>query len=205
MADSDLGHTGDVGEKGTCLMRFLFSIFLLVLLASCCRIDEMPTLQKVSKPESVSELFQFRLERSGKTKLSGLLAIKQQENGIWNGLLDATGIPLVKMLVGADGSKHLEYCSKAVCDTKLPEILGKLVDYIYFMPANAECPWYAFSCICEESENGQISTKWKKFGPLSVWKVDHLTTPGNKEKIEVRMYFSSVKVHLQRIDSSTKN
>ena len=145
-----------------------------------------------------STLYRFRLEHSAETKFSGLLALKPREDGMWSVLLDATGIPLVKMLVKMDGTKQIEYCATALRESKLPELLGKLIEYIYFIPAREDCPWYILSRVCFETENQKQSVKWKKWGPLRIWEVEQVTSI--QEKITVHMNLSSISVHLLRID-----
>lgn len=179
-------------------MRFLLYLFLLLILTGCCRLADIPDTSKPVPTEPDNALYQFRLERSGATKLSGLLALKHQGEGVWGGLLDATGVPLVKILVQPDGTHALEYCAAAVCDTKLPEVVGNLVKYLYFSPANQTCPWYTVSCICEDSESDH-KIKWKKFGPFRSWGVEKKNLKGRDESIDVQMYFSTVKIHLKRI------
>ncbi len=149
-----------------------------------------------------STLYRFRLEHSDETKFSGLLALKPREDGMWSVLLDATGIPLVKMLVQTDGTKQIEYCATALRDSKLPELLGKLVEYIYFTPAKADCPWYALSRVCLETEDQKQSIKWKKWGPIRIWEVEQVPS-AIQEKITVHMNLSSISVHLLEIGNNT--
>jgi hypothetical protein len=157
----------------------------------------MPDLQANLQTDSPDKLYQFRLERSGQTKLAGLLAIRHQADGVWGGLLDATGIPLVKLLVTPAGNNEIEYCAATVCDTKLPEVIGKLIHSIYFRPADPECPWYTVSCVCAQSA-GDKKVKWNKTGPFRSWEIT-MEKPGTiEEKIAMKMYFSSVLVQLQR-------
>lgn len=186
-------------------MRYFLPFLFLLAMTGCCRIQtDLPWPQE-SQDERTSELYRFHLERSGTTKLSGLLALQPKEEGMWSVLLDATGVPLVKMLVRSDGAKKVEFCAAAVCDTRLPEVLGKLVDYIYFMPAGTDCPWYAFSCTCMVDEGAGRRVRWERFGPFRLWEVDRVLSPGQKEKIHVRMYFSSVTVQLDRMEGLQRN
>ena len=177
-------------------MRYLLLLALLGL-AGCCGIrQEIPELQKNLQTEFTDRLYQFRLERSGQTKLAGLLALKQQGDTMWGGLLDATGIPLLKLQVTEEGNHEIEYCSAAVCDTRLPEMIGKLINSIYFTPPNNECPWYTVSCICEESVNDE-RIKWKKFGPFRSWELTQKNPGAPGETIFMKMYFSSVQIRLK--------
>lgn len=181
-------------------MKHFIPLILLLILTGCCQVAQQP-LWPMTGESITSSLYRFRLERSAETKFSGLLALKPREDGMWSVLLDATGIPLVKMLVHADGSRQIEYCAAALCDSRLPELLGNLIEYIYFIPANANCPWYAFFSVCLETDNQEQSVKWERFGPIRLWEVEQATTPAMQEKITVHMSLSSITVHLQRIDN----
>jgi hypothetical protein len=155
-----------------------------------------------SESTTSSALYRFRLERSAVTKFSGLLALKPRKDGMWSVLLDATGIPLVKMLVHTDGTKQAEYCAAAICDSRLPELRGKVVEYIYFPPENADCPWYAFFSVCLETKDQAQSVKWKRMGPIRLWEVEQIP-PDMEERITVKMKLSSITVHLQRIENKS--
>lgn len=185
------------------MKHFLLCILMLGL-SGCCTIVETPFLQKETLPDQASELYRFHLERSGTTGLSGLLALKPRENGMWGVLLDATGVPLVKLLVMPDHSYDIKYCATAVCETRLPELLGKLIDYIYFIPANEECPWYALSCICQVTDDSGRSIKWKRFGPLHLWEVEYERPSMESEEITIHMKLSSVTVRLQRMEKEKR-
>ena len=145
-------------------MKHILPWILLFTLTGCCRVAELPLWPGESKPDTSSALYRFRLERSAVTKFSGLLALKPREDGMWSVLLDATGIPLVKMLVHTDGTKQVEYCAATLCDSRLPELLGKVVEYIYFKPANADCPWYAFFSVCLETKGQEQHKKILNLG-----------------------------------------
>lgn len=159
-------------------------------------------MQKQVQVRPTTALYQFRLERSGQTKLAGLLALRQQTEGTWGGLLDATGIPLVKMVVPPAGEYTVEDCSPAVCDTRLPEVLGKLIAYIYYTPARSDCSWYTLSCVCQKSGQGEKLAKWKKIGPFHAWQILQENPGSRSEKIYAQMYFSSVRIDLRRIDTT---
>lgn len=182
-------------------MKYLAPLLFLLIITGCCPLTERVDRQSAGPAEVKSALYRFHLERAGETRLAGLLALNFHEDGIWCGLLDATGVPLIKMHVRPEGTTDIEYCAKAVSDTMLPEVLGKLVEYIYFTYPRDACSWYAFSCICEEKEGEWQGRKWKRFGPFHYWEVRQQNPPGKDENIEVRMYFSSVKVTLARIDN----
>jgi hypothetical protein len=172
---------------------------LLLCLTGCCRVAELPRWPAESESDTASALYRFRLERSGTAKFSGLLALKPRTNGMWSALLDATGAPLAKMIIHPDGSTQVEYRAAAIRDTRLPELLGKLVEYIYFTPASAECSRYAFSCVCLEQETPEQAVKWKRLGPLRLWEVEQTTT-ALQERITVHLKLSSILVHLERMD-----
>ena len=113
-------------------------------------------------------------------------------------------IPLIKLFNEPDEEPSLEYCAAPVCDTRLPEIVGKLIDYLYFTPADAACPWYAFSRVCTKTENGKTS-KWHKLGPFRSWEIDYLAEKNGNMNMDVAMYFSTVKIHLQQIPDPVNN
>ncbi len=173
-------------------------------MAGCCKISELPLSAMKGISEEPAALYTFRLEQSQANRFSGLLATKPRENGMWSVLLDATGVPLIKMLVKANGAKQVEHCAAAVCDTRLPALLGNLVDYMYFMPASSECPWYALTCICQETDALNRSIKWKRIGPLHLWELERPAIAGKNEKITLHLGLSSITVHLQRIDNPEK-
>ena len=91
-------------------MKNLLLLFTLLGFAGCCGVrQEIPDRMDNLDIGPSDKLYQFRLERSGKTKLAGLLALKRQGDDMWGGLLDATGIPLVKMQVTAEGNpRHIQ-------------------------------------------------------------------------------------------------
>jgi len=184
-------------------MKRLIPWIILLILTGCCRVAELPPWPAENRPDTTSSLYRFRLERSSETKFSGLLALQPRAGGIWSGLLDATGVPLVKMVVYPDGTRHLEYCATALHGSRMPELLGKLVEYIYFTPAAADCPWYAFSCVCLAAETPEQMVKWKRMGLLRLWEIEKMSPPDAGEKITVHLNLSSVTVHLDHMDNKT--
>jgi hypothetical protein len=177
-------------------VKYFLPWILFLALAGCCQVTELPDWPVENNQGMESTLYRFRLEHSTETKFSGLLALKPREEGMWGVLLDATGVPLVKMLVQADGYQQVEYSATALRKSKLPELLGKLIEYIYFTPAGTDCPWYALSRVCIETKDQVQSIKWKKLGPLKLWEVEHST-----EMITVHMNLSSISVHLLEIEN----
>jgi len=181
-------------------MKLLYPLFLLFVLTGCCRVAEMPQWPAAATENDISALYRFRLEHAGTTKFSGLLILKAQADGISSILLDASGLPLIRQEVYPDGSRRVESCAAPLRETRFPELLGKLVEYIYFTPGRNSCPWYAFTCVCQENGKDR-QLKWKRFGPLHLWEVEQSITEQMKEINTVRMNLSSITAYLQEIDN----
>lgn len=177
-------------------MRYLLLFILIFTLTGCCMApDRMQFIAE--KPIKEATLHKIRIQQAKVTKFSGLLALEPRTEGIWCVLLDATGIPLLKGLVTPDGTMQVKYSVGAIQESKLPDLLARVIEYSYYSPASFECPWYAPYRVCTSSDASGNRTKWKKLGPIRLWQVDSKNLADKGEMLTITMTLSSVRVTLQ--------
>ena len=162
-------------------------LLVALLLTGCAGTGEQvvwPPAAGASRADAA--LYRIRIEQGGATRFSGLLALQPVPEGIRTVLLDATGAPLVKGLAWPDGSMEVAYAPEALRTRRIPELIGKLLKYIYFTSGNRECPWYILDRICIDEETPDVRVKQGFFGPVQLWQV-RTDRPGTgKETIQVQ-------------------
>lgn len=185
-------------------MRYLLLIFLIFILTSCCRTANQP-LWTSGEPLKSSVLYKIRIQQAEVTKFSGLLALEPKIDGIQCVLLDATGIPLLKEFITPNGTMQVEHSVGTIKDSKLPNLLNRVIEYSFYTPAATDCPWYDPYRVCIENNALGKRTKWKKLGPVRLWQVDRTHLADKREVISITMAFSTVRVTLQPLAEEEEN
>ena len=186
-------------------MRNILIALLLIIVAGCSRMADQTKWMASVHPLQSATLHKIRIEQSDVTKFVGLLALEPRADGIWCILLDATGIPLIKGLVSTDGTMRVEYSVSSQLASRLPDLLGRVIEYTYFIPASPDCPWYDPYRVCFSRDDSGSIVKWRKLGPVRLWQVDKKHYKDQGETITVKMNIRSVLITLQHLDEGLGN
>ncbi len=176
-------------------------LFLLIMLtlAGCAPHVTTPAWPPPDDKTRDGTLYRIRIKQGGTTRFSGLIGLKPVSGGVESLLLDATGAPLVKGSARPDGTMVIEYAPGALREKRIPELIGKLVKYIYFTPGTPDCSWHIPYQVCLEEREPGIRTKQAKFGPLRLWQVQTVHRGHVGETIEVETLLPPIAISLDRV------
>ncbi|MBU1567274.1 MAG: hypothetical protein KJ630_16830 [Proteobacteria bacterium] len=157
-----------------------------------------PLIQDASG-NPAARLMNIRIERWGEPRFSGLLALRQEGNGLYYALLDATGVKLLEVVVAEDGGHRLIHAKGALKDSGLDGFLAEVLARTYLQePATLPCAGTWLYRLCREEEAGKGWRKYGQAGPLEIWQVgtDWEQGPG-KAAVMYRQPWLGVRIFLE--------
>lgn len=181
---------------------------IIQVLLICCWIQlsscSLPEYRHRSMGEieqlAAGQLYNIRIERWGSVRFSGLLVVKNRQDGLYYGLLDASGVKLVEAEVYTSGEHRLLHAKMGIKDTRLPEYLSTSLQRIYLLePAQFPCSSSFLLRFCRElseSDDGGMLTSLHA-GPITLWEVQ---TGNEGERGAITLYshpWLGVRVYLE--------
>lgn len=178
----------------------LLCCFFCLLLVGC----SLPLRISVDNPDengkSPARLLNIRIERWGEVRFSGLLALRQEGQGLYYALLDATGVKLLEVAVAGNGGHRVIHAKGALQDSGLDGFLAEVLTRTYLQePATLPCTGTWLHQLCrEEDVAGNGWRKYGQVGPLQIWQVgtDPEQSPGSAAVI-YRQPWLGVRIFLE--------
>ena len=182
-------------------MKTLLPLLFIVFTLAGCAPHAAPPARPSASGETGENgaLYRIRIRRGSETRFSGLIGLQPVSKGMETVLLDATGVPLVKGLVLPNGNMDIDYAPKVLQEKRLPELIGKLVKYIYFTSGTMDCSWYIPYQVCQDSCEPGSRIKQAKFGPLRLWQVQTVHRGAVGETIEVETLLPPLVITMDRV------
>ncbi len=184
-------------------MRFFFTPFIILFFLfglTGCGCKQTPVTD-YHQPNLNATLWQLQIIRQQSTLFTGLLALRNQQNGLSVILLDSTGITLLQGVITCDGEMEVEKTLIPPRYDSLPWILAKALTAISFTEATESCDrFYLTSITFEKKDN--VATTTKKIGPFTQWQTQLIYDKKGVRQpdlIQWRNSLPAVIVSLQRI------
>jgi len=157
-----------------------------ILFSSCSFTGSEYNNPNILKAEKEAGLYNIRIERWGKIRFSGILALQQRKEGLYYVLLDATGVTLIEAEVSPSGDHRLIRANGSLKTSQLPHYLSTSLKKIYLLdPLQSPCDRTLFLWFCKEPSGAQGWQKYVQAGPFTVWKVEKSERDGGKEETTV--------------------
>lgn len=157
-------------------MRLLILYSFLSLFLCSCSLPLASLRDGVELGGEKAKLLNIRIERWQELRFSGLLAVRQEQDGLYYMLLDATGVKLLEARVSNAGEHVLIHANGALKETGLDEFLSEALARIYlFWPEQLPCSGSWFHSFCYRDTAASVApSEWNKtvrLGPLKLWQV----------------------------------
>ncbi len=167
-------------------MKNVIIVFIGCILSSCSLTGSEYNNPNILKAEKEAGLYNIRIERWGKIRFSGILALQQRKEGLSYVLLDATGVTLIEAEVSLSGDHRLIRANGSLKISQLPHYLSTSLKRIYLLdPLQSPCDRTLFFSFCKEPSGAQEWQKYVQAGPFTVWKVEKSERDGGKEETTV--------------------
>ncbi len=169
------------------MRRIIVSCFLCLLLCACS--PPLRTLlgENDTSGTSFPRLLNIHIERWGEVLFSGLLALRQDGQGFYYALLDATGIKLLEVAVAANGDSRLLHAKGPLQESGLGDFLAEVLNRTYLQePAILPCSGTWLYQVCLEEDEGKAWKKYGQSGPITLWRVT--AQPGTDPKGSALIY-----------------
>ncbi len=188
-------------------LSFLLVLLVLLVLQSGCSMPTATYTDSAFKEDRLSgKLLSIRIQQFENTRFSGLIGIRQTENGLRYGLLDATGVKLLEAETTPAGRHNPDLATGPLKDSTLAAFLSAALARIYFQePATKPCDGSWFYRLCHLENEDHSWTKYRRNGPFTIWMIErrHLTGEA-AETILYHQPWPGIKIVLEET-SAAKN
>ena len=168
-------------------MRRWCLLLLCLVFASGCSV---PTVKNVALDNrliddlpTIPSLMHVQIIRGDEQKFSGLIALKNIDQGVYFGLLDATGITLLEAKVFIGKPVEIIRAVGPVADSNLPGYLADTLRNIFLVePESRPCAASGLMKLCHEDLLSG-GAKDLQFGPLTLWRFEEIQKTGDAKTI----------------------
>lgn len=152
-------------------MRFV-TLFIIITLSGCTLSSNSLILAPVPDIAAYQRLQHIRIERWGKVKFNGILALRATHTGLHYALIDATGIKLLQAWSDAEGNHNSIPPTGPLAEKGLAPFLSEAIARIYLInPFSLPCSRTGFRAVCIADEDG-IRKKTGSFAGVRYWHVE---------------------------------
>jgi hypothetical protein len=188
---------------------YLYCCCICLLMTSCSLPLAVQNKSIAEGNGSSGVLLNIRIERWEKLRFSGLLGLREEAQGLYYVLLDATGVKLLEVEVARDGGHKPERASGPLKELNLVPFLSEALSRIYLQePARVPCAgsWFHRLCREESEESGERSWyKYSRSGPFTIWQVTGRRTPAVGDEVVVYTQpWLGVTITLDRVASGKR-
>ncbi|WP_163335659.1 hypothetical protein [Desulfopila sp. IMCC35008] len=174
------------------MFRLMVMIVMLGILSGCAGIQIASETSRTSSGENIHLFAGIRIERWGKLRFSGILAVASKEERLVFALLDGTGVTLLEGPLPGEGEQP--ELSGVLRDSDLAYYLAIAFSRIFLQePPNEPCSRIFLQSLCLDTEGGRRMAKRFKVGPFTRWSVTY-SDAGTTEEIVYSEPWAGVRI-----------